>query len=705
MTVDAASQPVVARATGSAVYGADRIPANALVVGLVRSVHAHARITSVDLSRALALPGVVDVLTAVDFGTFRLGHLKADEPVLTDIARYAGEPIAAVAAETPEALDTALTAVEVVYEVLPLNTSMDAAQSGIALHDYATDNVADRFSAHHGDWDRVVDDVAFWAKGVFETDAIAHAYLEPRTCAVEIDENTLVLISGNHFPSIIADEYSDFMQRPVRVVNPEIGGSFGAKWEHPNHLVCLTFAARNNRPTTLVMSRTEDMVGGRTRLPMRLWMRIGATANGRIVAKESKILADNGAYSCHGPSVLKAAATRIDNLYRYRALRSTGELIYTNNIPTECFRGFGSPQSSFAQEQLVDDLASQLGIDPVEIRRRSATQPGDTTLQGWKINNIGLTEELETVAGRVSEFDLPDDDDRFRYGIGVACGTHGISNAGYSHRPDIAMVRLVMSGGTIEIRSNEVEIGAGTGETLISIVSARLGVDRSFLRVRLGDSELAPFGLGSFASRTSFFAINAAIDACHQLAADVEGTIGDALSTGVAVDVIGSYQSSGVEAPDEQFKGNTSPGYTFGTHACAVRVDTWTGKIEVLQYWAAHDPGTILNKLGADGQVVGGVMQGLGHALTERNIVDEEGRLLNPGYLDYRIPTFADAVPIEIIYTGDEEPEGPDGAKTIAEPPIIPVAACVANAIFDATGVRQTRFPMTPERVFWSLES
>lgn len=693
--------PVTERAMGETLYGADRVSEGAATVGFVRSPHASARVLAIAAPRS---EGFLGMLTAADFGELRLGHLTADEPVLTDRVRYFGEPVAAIAAESPDALEAALRSIEVRYDLLDVAVDTESARDGVDLHDHAPGNIAQSFHAEHGDWDAVTEQVAVWAEGSFQTDAIAHAYLEPRTCAVEIEGDTLVLVSGNHFPSVLGEEYTELMGRSVRVVNPGIGGSFGAKWEHPSHLVCLTFAARLGRPTALVMTRTEDMVGGRTRLPMDIWMRIGVTADGRIVAKESKIVADNGAYSCHGPAVLKAAATRIDNLYRFEALRSTGELIYTNNIPTECFRGFGSVQSSFALEQLIDEAARELGMEPIEIRLRSASQAGDETLQAWRLPNVGLSVELERVAGRIAEYELPDDDDRYRYGTGVACGVHGISNRGYRERSDVAFVRLVLEAGVLEIRSNEVEIGAGTGETLMRVVGERLGLDRSSLSVRLGDSELAPYGLGSFASRTSFFASNAALNACDLLDEAV-GSVADALASGASADVTGTYESQDVEMPDEQFKGNTSPSYTFGTHGCAVEVDTWTGRIRVLQYWAAHDPNVILNQQGADGQVIGGVMQGLGHALTERNVVDDTGRLLNPGFLDYRIPTFADAVPIEPIYVGDPDPVGPLGAKTIAEPPIIPVAACVANAVYDAIGVRQRRFPMNPERVFWSLES
>ena len=266
------------------------------------------------------------------------------------------------------------------------------------------------------------------------------------------------------------------------------------------------------------------------------------------------------------------------------------------------------------------------------------------------------------------------------------------------------------------------ELGCGTVEVLVATVARELGVDRKRLRVVLGDTACGPYGLGSFASRTSFFAGRAAIDACAKFTdacralapalgvgddASIEAIVEMCVERGRAneLEVTGLYEPANVSPPDETGYGNISPGYTFATHGCCVRVDTLTGKATVEQYWAAHDAGQILNPNGAAGQVIGGVMQGLGFALTEAAAVGEDGHLLNPGYLDDRVATFPDAVPIEVVFSPTVEAAGPAGAKTVAEPPIIPVAACVANAIHDALGQRQYHLPMTPERVWRTLQA
>jgi CO/xanthine dehydrogenase Mo-binding subunit len=274
--------------------------------------------------------------------------------------------------------------------------------------------------------------------------------------------------------------------------------------------------------------------------------------------------------------------------------------------------------------------------------------------------------------------------------------------------------------GMLRIESSEVEIGCGTVELFTTIVSDQLKVDYERIRIVLGNTVTAPHGLGSFASRTAFFGGHAALDASHQfivLCEQLAPTFGcpsdcriaDVIDSAVnagqtkKLRVTGVYEPDNVSLPDDSGYGNTSPAYTFGVHSCCVRVDVETGLTKVIRYWAAHDSGRVLQPERARGQVIGGVVQGLGFALAEIASVDDQGRMQNPGYLDDRVATFADVVPIECIFSSTIEDEGPNGAKTIAEPPIIPVAACVANAIYHATGKRQSRLPMAPEQVWRSL--
>jgi len=716
------------RARARAQYTADIIPQTAVLAEVVRSAHPHALVTRIDCHAALAVPGVLAVLTAADFEGIRLGHLRADEPVLSSIARYAGDGIAAVAAQDRQSLMRGIEALRIDYEALPHAITIDEAlKMPTAIHDSCVDNIADKFQAVRGDWQAIKSRVALWVENSFETEAVPHAYLEPRACLVRVNGDRLELVCGSHAPSMMADSYRPVVANwgaQLEVVTPAMGGSFGAKWEHPTHLVCLLFAHRLQRDVAMVLSRRDDMTAGRTRAAMRFKMRIGATAEGELIAKETVLWSDNGAYSLHGPAVMKAAAIRGDNLYRFLATKARALLVYTNNMPSECFRGFGITQSSFALEQLIDEVACRLNIDPVKLRLMNTVRAGDTTIHGWKVGSCGIVDCFDSISNQINQHrgsEIQPHNERYRIGYGVAAFMHCVGNRGYDPRFDRAFINLTSRPeGRIRISSGEVELGCGTVEVLIKTVARELAMDPAQLDVVLGDTAKGPHGMGNFASRTSFFVALAAIDACRlfkQAVQKLETELGMANQLPLSelleharqhrrsgdLEVTGVYQPTGVVVPDESGYGNISAAYTFGTHGCCVRVDSYTGKITVTQYWATHDAGTIVDINGAEGQVIGGVIQGLGYALTECASVAENGQLLNPGYLDDRVPTFSDAVPVAVSFTDTFEESGPAGAKTIGEPPIIPVAACIANAVHDAVGVRLNRLPMTSERVWRAL--
>ena len=717
------------RALTQSRYAADLVPRDAVLAEVVRSPHPHARVTRIDSRATLNVPGVLAVLTPEDFDGIALGHLRADEPVLTTVARYVGDGVAAVAATDRQSLMRGIEALEIDYEVLPHAISID---QGLALqtpiHAACADNIADTFRADRGDWQETISNVALWVENTFETAAVPHAYLEPRATLVRVKGDHLQLVCGSHAPSMMADSYRPIVSAwgaELDVVTPAMGGSFGAKWEHPTHLMCLAFAHRLQRDVAMVLSRRDDMISGRTRAAMRIKMRIGATTDGKLIAKELTLLTDNGAYSHHGPAVHKAAAVRADNLYRFLAIKTRAQLVYTNNMPSECFRGFGSPQAYFAQETLIDEIGRRLNLDPVQLRRDNAITEGDTTIHGWKIGSCGFNECLDLISDRIDQHRRSKPSpisERYRDGYGLAASMHSISNRGYNPRYDKAFVKLTVTPDEIRISSGEVELGCGTVEVLLKTVARELAIDPGQFTVLLGDTALGPHGLGSFASRTTYFMAAAAIDACRQfkqvcqrMAEEFKLADPNAVNAvieharqqqrTVELEVTGIFEPSGVAVPDQTGFGNISPAYTFGVHGCYVRVDTYTGKTTVKQYWAAHDAGKIIHNTGARGQVIGGVIQGLGFALTETSLVGDNGQSLNPGYLDDRVALFPDAVPIEVLFTSTFEKSGPDGAKTIAEPPIIPVAACVANAIYDAVGVRLLQLPMTPERLWRALEN
>ncbi len=721
------------KVSGQAQYAGDLIGRGVAVAGVVRSPLPHARVVSIDPSRALAIPGVLAVLTGADFIGIRLGSEIADERVLVDDrARYVGDHVAAVAAEDEDSLRLALAAVDVAYEPLPAALTPDEALAlGSPIHEEHPDNVAYKVEAVRGDWDREVAQVALWAEGDFDIRPVHHAYMEPHSIFARYEPGVVTLYTATHSPSKIQEEYEPWVKRGeerLEIRTPAFGGAFGAKYEHPLHLICAEFARRLRRDVGLVLSRREDFLAARPRMDMRLRVRIGADSDGQLLAKSADVLANNGAFSLHGPSLLLAATTRMDNLYRYRAVRSTGRLVYTNTSPTECYRGFGDPEAAFAQEQLIDELARRLGLDPFEIRRRNAVGDGEVTVHGWRVTSTGFAQCLDAVQLGIARDrkepatdprEVRGEEGRYRFGYGVAPGMHVTSNRGRAGKDFATVTIRVDSGGTPTLFSSEVDVGTGAGRVLARLAAGILGIEATEVKVVLGDTELGPFGLGSYASRTTYFAGNACIVAARsleQLANRLRHELGiraaglpalaaelERLGRLDQLAVTGEFVTEDVAVPDASGFVNRSPAYTFGVHGCKVLVDTWTGQTKVLRYWAAHDAGTVLDLPGANGQVVGGIMQGLGHALSEESVLGPDGRVLNAGFLDYRIPTCLDSVPIEITFSDTYDPGGPLGAKSLAEPPIIPVAACVANAIRDATGVRLDRLPMLPETLLSAL--
>jgi CO/xanthine dehydrogenase Mo-binding subunit len=696
---------------GEAEYTADLLPAGAAAIALVRSPHPHARIVGIDVERARASEGVLEILTGEHFAGFLLGDEIADQPVLAhEKVRYVGEAVVAVAARTAELARRGAAAVQVAYEVLPHAVSTDEALAlAEPLHGDRPDNVARHIVVEHGDWAAAEAEAEHWAEGTFEIRAAHQGYMEPYAVYATFDETRrlVVIHTATHAPGPLQREYRHWFDRwgtDVQIRTPTIGGAFGAKYEHPLHVLCGEFARVLGRGVGVVLTRRDDFLIGNARQGVRIWARIGATSDGRLVAKESKVVADNGAYSMHGASVLMATMMRIENLWKMRAVRSEGRLVYTNTPGTQCQRGFGDPDAAFAQEQLVDELARRLGLAPAEIRRRNTIGSGETTLHGWRITSCEHVQCLDAIEASIQadrRSDPDPGDDRFAVGYGMASGMHTVGNR-IMREPDSAEVRLRVTPDRVDLWAGEVDVGQGTVPLLAGMAADALGVARETVHVHLGDTEHGPFGHGSFSSRTTFFTGTALLDACGRVR---QRTL-DAQALGIEVpeiEVTGRFECETTDAYGPSGEGNRSPAYGFAAHGCRVRVDRWTGAIEVDRYWTMHDAGTVLWRPGAVGQVIGGVLQAAGQALWENVLRTPTGAMANPGFLDYRVPTSRDAIDVQVGFADSHDPAGPLGAKAIGELPLIPVAAAIANAVHDATGTRMMLAPMEPETVLTAL--
>jgi CO/xanthine dehydrogenase Mo-binding subunit len=435
------------------------------------------------------------------------------------------------------------------------------------------------------------------------------------------------------------------------------------------------------------------------------------------------------------PAVNYVTATRQDSLYRLKNIHCVADLVYTNTVPTGMFRGFGNPQMHFAAESMMDMLAESLGLDPMEIRLRNAARPGDTSAHGWYLGSCALAETVEGAA-RAAGWQEKRGTGRPYRGIGMASCIHVAGNRTIYKPYDGSNAEIrVTADGSVEVLSGESDLGQGSRTVFAQIAAEVLGVDLARVRVAPVDTAISPFATGTVASRVTTLgglAIELGADDARSkiLAAVAEhwGVSGQDLeiaddvirstqepglemgfSTGaeIAVDAldgepvlgIGEYRAEGVVLPDPETKyGNIAIAYSFGTQVAEVEVDLETGRVRVLRIVAAHDVGRAINPLAVEGQIEGGVAQGIGYALLEDMKLDQ-GRVVNPDFLDYRVPTSLDIPPIESVLVEPIDPFGPFGAKSIGETALVPTVPAIANAIYDAIGVRLTDLPMTPDRI------
>ncbi|MCL5265359.1 MAG: molybdopterin-dependent oxidoreductase [Chloroflexi bacterium] len=744
------------KVTGEAKYVSDVKLPGMLYGRILRSPLPHARICSIDTSRAARLPGVKALLTAHDTPKVKFGEVIADEfPLAVDKVRYIGDHVAAVAAVSEDVAEEALELIEVEYDELPVvDDPLKAMDSDAPLVHDVERNIANQMSFSRGDITQGFREADEIIEEYFETSLVHQCYLEPMGSVADYSGGRLNWYLPVHIPSVMRLTYAKTLgvsADAIRVLSPFVGGGFGSKMEYAPHLICALLSKKAGRPVRIVNSRVEEFLATMPRLPMYITLKLGVKRDGKITAKKTKIIADNGAYTHYAPPILSTAAMRADNQFMLENIETEAYLVYTNKMPTSCFRGFGNPQMTFALAQGIDIVAERLGLDPVDVLLRNVVRKGDVTAHGWYMGSCGIdeciqrsTEEAgwkEKRSPRGESVTLPRIDstgtnEDKRRGIGIATCVHVSGNRSFikMFEGSSAFIRVGDDGKPL-LFTGEVELGQGSRTIFAQIVAEELGLSVDDIRVAMLDTDVSPFGLGAFASRTTTLGGKAVVAAARDLRAKLSVVASDMLEAnphdlqfaGGAVFVKGSperavpfvavatravHQKSGspvigegsftpdnVVIADPQTKfGNISVAYSFGAHVVEVEVDTRTGKVDLINYVAAHDTGKTINPMAAEGQIEGGVAQGLGYALTEE-IVIQNGRVLNPTFLDYRLMTPLDLPPIRSIFVESDDPVGPYGAKSLGEPTLIPVAAAIANAIYNAVGVRVKSLPITAEKV------
>lgn len=714
---------------------------------IVRSPHPHATIESIDVRRALQLPGVRAVVTAADLAdTTRYLHLGGEysdrRPLAQDRVRFVGEEVAAVAADSADIAARAVALVGVRYRALPAPLTLDAALSEHApvLHDRSGDepNVAVHLKGAWGDVESARRTAVVRSEGTFWYPRVTHACMEPNTTLARWHPDTrrLELWTSTQAPHFVVLEVARALGlRQDQVVCREVavGGGFGAKSKICEHeVITAALAIKAGQPVRITLSREEEFATTKPRHAFRVHLATSAGDDGRLGAIEARLEVDNGAYNHYGPRVMKAGIKALGSIYEPRAVTWDARLVDTALTPGGQFRGYGCPQTAFALESQIDELAEQLHLAPLEFRLLNANRPGSRALSGARPGSARLTECLEAVRDAL---DWPARRAGLGpgRGVGVAVGVHG---SGTFSLPDANRSQAVVDlfgDGRVRIRFGGADAGTGQRTLLAQICAEELGIGVEDVTVETMDSERTPFDMGAWSSRGTHMGGHAARRAARDLAAHLLAlgreklatsdvrliggtvssdsdaiTIGDlALTSPDAVDGVLTVEGEYVDARMERAgPGNPTPNasasYTFAAHAVEVEVDQATGQIRVVDYVAAHDVGRAIHPTQVEGQIIGGVAMGLGAALGEE-LVYEQGRLVNPSYLDYPLPRAGDLPDIRPILVEGGDPAGPYGAKSVGEMSIVPPAPAVANAVYHATSLRFRALPMTPDKVLPAL--
>jgi CO/xanthine dehydrogenase Mo-binding subunit len=741
-----------------AVDGMDKIRGRAKFVGdyqlpgilhtcVLRSPVPHARIVRLDVTPALKVPGVVAAITSEDFVDHSLwGWPIRDQYILAyGKVLYVGHGVAAVAAETPEAARVGIEAIELALEELPAVFDADQALAPGAPQvplesPTGQGNLCETIIVRYGEPEPILQVCAVLYDETFHTGRQEHAYLEPEAAlAIPQPDGSVTVHYSGQSPFINQSHLIQVLGLPaekVRVIQPVVGGSFGGKddlgYQTSGQVAAL--ALKTGRPVKLVLGREESMIASYKREPMAIHFKLGADAEGNLQAAKVEMLADSGCFSSMTTLAMLRASLHAAGAYRYRAVHVDTQAVYTNNGFSGAFRGFGNTDAAAAIEQAIDDLAHRLGRDPIDYRLQNCVRQGDRFMSGNIVEHeVKLAECLQWVRDR-SDWDrkraaYARRSGDLRRGLGVACYMHGSSLGGEG--ADYAHTTLKIERDySITLTSGLTDYGQGSRTVFTLIAAETLGVGPQRIQILRPDTDTALESGPTVASRSTMLGGNAARVAAEKLdrllryaaasalgctpaqvtrhgelyvspdedEASFEQVVDRAREMGLMLSVQGKWSMPHIEWHVESGTGTPYYCYTFGAQVAEVEVDTRTGQTRVLKVWAAHDGGTIVFPQGAYGQMYGGIAQGLGYGLLEE-MAYHQGYPQALNYDEYLIPTSLDVPEIEATYIETDFPEGPYGAKNLAEPVLVATAPAIANAVFHATGVRHNTLPLTLERV------
>lgn len=741
----------VDKVTGKGIYADDLALPGTLTGRILHSPHAHARIVSIDTSAAEELPGVKAVVTGretpVKYGILPVGH---DETIFaTDKVRYVGDNVAGVAAESPEIAEEALRLIKVEYEILP--GWFDPEKSMLAetnlIHEDKPHNIEKDYHHHFGDVEKGFEAADYIREDRFVCPEVTHAALEPHSTLARYDAETesITVWSSTQVPYYLMLNLASTLQMPeekVRVIKPLVGGGFGGKSEViPLELAAAMLARKAVRPVKITYSREEVFYAHRGRPGQIVELKTGMTREGRLTAVEARIIQDGGAYCSYGVVTILYSGQLLNAMYDIPNVKFDGYRVLTNKPACGAMRGHGTVNTRFAFEQQLNRMASVLGIDPMEVRRRNLLKPPCITVNSLRVLSYGLPECIDKVeersGWREKHGKLP-----YGKGIGIA-GSHYVSGAANAIiRSGAAHTTINLSldrEGVVTIFTGASEIGQGSDTLQVQVVAAELGVSLDRVKIVAADTARTPIDLGSYSSRVTFMAGNAAIAAARdakskilaaaaakmattpdnllieagrvmcgddrRLSMSFEDAVRLAIADGAAtLEATGSYRPPQA-ATGGKFKGagvGPSPAYSYCAQTAEVTVDPETGQVTIDRLIAAHDCGKAINPICVEGQVIGSVWMGLGQAVQEE-MMWRNGRLMNPGLLEYRSASTLESPPIDSIIVESNDPEGPFGAKEAGEGSLAATIPAVTHAIYDAVGVWIDTLPVTPEKVLKAI--
>ncbi|HEV3010345.1 MAG TPA: molybdopterin cofactor-binding domain-containing protein [Burkholderiales bacterium] len=743
-----------AKVTGLTKFADDIVLPRMLHMKLLRSPHAHAKIESIDCSKARKHPGVHLVLTGKDFPiTFGILPVTQDEyPLAPEHVRYVGDPVAAVVAKDEQTAVEALDLIDVRYKILTtISTPEEALQNPEPrIHAYSELGNIHRLQAFEfGDVEESFKKSDFVFEDLFFYEGNTHLPIEQHATVAALDgEGKLTLWSSTQVPHYVHRSLARVLRlspTQIRVIATPNGGGFGGKCDVCNHeMVAGKAAVMLGRPVKICLNREEVFYMHRGRHPVLMKMRTGVTKEGKLTGMHVQTLVDGGGYGSYGVASTFYTGALQTVTYELPRYKFDAARVFTNKPPCGPKRGHGTPQPRFGQEVQLDKIAEALGVDPAELRLQSVLKANALTANWLKIGSIGLAECIRQVVQR------SDWNNRYKKlpvgkGLGLACGSY-LCGAGlpvyWNKMPQTGVQLLIDRSGQVTVFCGATEIGQGSDDVLVAIVAEVLGVDPLEVRCVTGDTGITPVDLGSYSSRVTVMMGNAAIQASQKLkdliataAAEQLEVAPDRLTfangkvffegksitfveaVGFAEEKFGTLGSVGSYKPPRspgRYKGagvGPSPAYSYTACVVEAEVDPGTGWITVPKIWIAHDIGRTINPVLARGQVEGSVYMGLSEALMEEQVFRRLPPKLSaalvhkiPSLLEYKSLTSLDMPEVDTVLVEDPDPNCPFGAKEAGQGPLLPVMPAVANAIYDAVGVRIDELPITPDKVLRALQ-